>query len=130
MDSARLCEMVAEHGRTREPGPGAIAGARGGVKPGPENGKPRTRTMVHMLREDLIRYARRDWTAVQQAKQLHWLRQKREVSAVETLRRADDRLRHARAAGCATPSVDERLDDLRVHHRIGLALRAVTRPAR
>ena len=86
--------------------------------------------MVPMLREDLIRYATRDWAAVEQAKQRHWLRQKREVPTVETLRRADDLLRHARASGRATPSVAERLDDLRVHHRIGLALRAVTRPAR
>ena len=83
-----------------------------------------------MSREDLILFARRDWAAIAEAKDQHWLREKRARPSADACRRSDDLLRHARAASSATPSLDRRLADLHTHQRVGLALRAVTRSSR
>lgn len=86
--------------------------------------------MVFVLREDLIRFARRDWAAVAHAKEQHWLRQKQASSGPDQCRRVDDLLRYVRAATGASASLADRLSDMHVHHRVGLALRAVTRTTR
>jgi hypothetical protein len=88
--------------------------------------------MPGVSREDLIRFARRDWAAVGRAKQAHWLRQKRGLSDSDLCRRSDDLLRHARAVG-RSPSaagLGPDLADLETHHRVGQALRAVVRASR
>jgi hypothetical protein len=86
--------------------------------------------MLDLSRDDLVRFARRDWTAIARAKERHWLRWKRAMTAADLWRLSDDLLRHARARpGREWPQAD-RLADLSVHQRVGQALRAVTRAAR
>jgi hypothetical protein len=80
--------------------------------------------------DDLIRFARRDWALVAQAKDRHWLRQKRAMTVADLWRRSDDLLRHARTGTRFAPQGADRLEDLRVHQRVGQSLRAVTRAAR
>jgi hypothetical protein len=75
-------------------------------------------------REDLIRFARRDWAAAAQAKDQHWLREKQRSAGPDDCRRLEDMLQHVRAAGRAAASKAERLSDIDVHARVGLALRA------
>lgn len=84
-----------------------------------------------MSREDLIRFATRDWAAIAWAKEQHWLRQKRTAAGIDLCRRSDDLLRHARSVAPARLSLPaDRLADWNVHSRVGQALRAVTRTTR
>jgi len=79
----------------------------------------------------LIRFATRDWAAVARAKEQHWLREKQAAAADDLCRRSDDLLRHARSmARARLSSPADRLADWNVHHRVGQALRAVTRTSR
>jgi hypothetical protein len=83
-----------------------------------------------VFKDDLIRFARRDWAAVARVKASHWLGQKRTQSTADVYRRADALLRHARTATRREPSHADRLADLNVHQRVGEALRAVPLTAR
>lgn len=87
--------------------------------------------MAGVSREELIQFARRDWAAVAAAKEQHWLRLKHTMTYAELCRRSDELLRYARAARSGQGSSPaDRVADVLVHHRVGLALRAVTRPTR
>lgn len=86
--------------------------------------------MAAVTREDLIQFARRDWAAVARAKDLHWLRRRAALPESDLWRRSDDLLRHARTASRVGPSRSEPFADWHVHHRVGLALRAVSRATR
>jgi hypothetical protein len=81
-------------------------------------------------RDELIRFARRDWAAVAQAKQLHWLRWKAAMTPMDLWRLSDELRLHARATARRDSSQADRLADLSVHHRVAQALRAVTRATR
>lgn len=83
-----------------------------------------------MSRDDLVRFARRDWAAVAAAKEQQWLRQKSAMSPADVLEMSDVMRRHAQAVCSAWPTQVEREADLRLHHRVGQALRAVTRTSR
>jgi hypothetical protein len=84
-----------------------------------------------MSREHLIRFATRDWATVARAKEQHWLREKRAAAGSDLCRRSDDLLRHARATAQVRLSAPaDRSADWDVHHRVGQALRAVTRTTR
>jgi hypothetical protein len=84
--------------------------------------------MLNVSRDDLVRFARRDWTAIARAKERHWLRWKRTMTTADLWRLSDDLLRHAGAR--REWSLADRLADISVHQRVGQALRAVTRAAR
>ena len=86
--------------------------------------------MSLMSRDDLIRFAARDWAAVAAAKQQDWLRRKRAMSPADILQLVDDMRRHARVLHPDGPSKADRAADLATHHRVGQALRAVTHPSR
>lgn len=83
-----------------------------------------------MTREDLVRFARRDWAAVAAAKEQHWLRQKRSMSPADVLQMGDVLRRHARSVRADWPSADERRADHETHRRVGQALRAVAGSSR
>ena len=83
-----------------------------------------------MTREDLIRFARRGWAAVAAAKEQHWLRQKRAMSPAEVWQMSDVLRRHARTLNPDWPSQADREADIETHHRVGVALRAISRPSR
>lgn len=83
-----------------------------------------------MGHEDFVRFARRDWAAVAEAKERQWLRQKRSMSPAEALHSIDLMRRHALAMRPSWPSRAEREADMSTHQRVGQALRAVTRTSR
>ena len=83
-----------------------------------------------MSRDDLVRFARRDWAAVAAAKEQHWLRQKGEMTSAELLQMGDAMRRHALALRPEWSSQADRESDIHVHHRVGQALRAVNRATR
>jgi len=83
-----------------------------------------------MVREDLIRFARRDWATVAAAKEQHWLRQKRAMSPADVWQMSDVMRRYAQALRPDWPTQVDREADIESHHRVGLALRALSRPSR
>jgi hypothetical protein len=83
-----------------------------------------------MLPEDLVRFARRDWAALAEAKEGEWLRQKRAMTPAEALQLIDVMRCHALAIRPSWPSRAEREGDISTHQRVGQALRAVTRTSR
>ena len=83
-----------------------------------------------VTRDDIIRFARRDWAAVARAKERHWMRRKEQASYADLLRLSHDLYCHARAVAPDGPSPDVRTADAHVHQRVGESLRAVTRAAR
>lgn len=83
-----------------------------------------------MTRDDLIRFALRDWAAVADAKERHWLRRRQQVGYDALLQVSDDLLRHARAASSTGAVLADRLADAAVHQRVGESLRAVALTAR
>lgn len=78
-----------------------------------------------MDRNALQAFARRDWSAVTTSKTRHWQALKRERSAAEVLAVADRMRVHAQHLRPDWPTPQQRLDDVRVHQRVGEALRAV-----
>ena len=82
--------------------------------------------MPVVTRDDLVRFARRDWAAIAGAKERHWLRWKRRMTPADLWRLSDEMLRHSAARFHDQWSHADRLADLSVHQRVGQALRAVT----
>jgi hypothetical protein len=81
-----------------------------------------------MTRDDLVRFATRDWAAVEDEKTAFWIRRKREMSPADILRLGDELRRHALAVRQDWPTQADRAADLATHARVAEALRAVTRP--
>jgi hypothetical protein len=75
----------------------------------------------HALRH----FARRDWAAVATSKDRFWHALKDHRSAADVLALAERMRTHARQIRPDWPTPQQRLDDLRVHQRVGEALRAV-----
>jgi hypothetical protein len=82
--------------------------------------------MLGVSRDDLVKFASRDWTTIAQAKEQHWLRKKWATSALDLWRLSDGLRSSARMVRPEGPTLAERLADLEVHRRVSLALRAVT----
>lgn len=78
-----------------------------------------------MNRDALRQFARRDWTAVAASKTRFWHELKGRRTAADVLAVADQMRAHARRVRPDWPTRAQRLDDLRVHQRVGEALRAV-----
>jgi hypothetical protein len=79
-----------------------------------------------MTREDLVRFAARDWAAIDDQKAAYWADHKRTMSPAEILRLGDDLRRHALAVRPDWPSDADRAADRATHGRVTEALRAVT----
>ena len=86
--------------------------------------------MAAVRREDLVRFARRDWAAIEEAKTQHWLRRRATMSSVEMWQFGYELWRHGRAVAPDQPSLADRLADLDVHQRVGRSLRAVVHTTR
>lgn len=78
-----------------------------------------------MRREDLIAFARRDWTSVASAKDRFWSEQKRQMTATEVLQLADALRSSVVSRQGDWPSDDERRSDLETHVRVSESLRRV-----
>lgn len=76
-------------------------------------------------RDDILAFARRDWSQVAAAKAGFWRDQKRELSALEMLALGDELRLHAQRVRPDWPTEADRAADLAVHHRVAEALRAV-----
>jgi hypothetical protein len=76
-------------------------------------------------RNALRQFARRDWSAVATSKTRHWQAMKTGRSAADVLDIADRMRIHAQQIRPEWPTRQQRLDDVRVHQRVGEALRAV-----
>lgn len=79
-----------------------------------------------MDRNALRQFARRDWSAVATSKTSHWRTLKTARPAADVLAIADRMRVHAQQIRPEWPTPQQRLDDVRVHQRVGEALRAVT----
>lgn len=78
-----------------------------------------------MDRNALRQFARRDWSAAAASKARHWRATKTGRSAADVLALADRMRVHAQQIRPDWPTPQQRLDDVRVHQRVGEALRAV-----
>ncbi|MDP9362293.1 MAG: hypothetical protein M3P29_12695 [Acidobacteriota bacterium] len=78
-----------------------------------------------MRREDLIAFARRDWNAVAEMKERFWVEQKKQMTAGEALRLADDLRRAVINRRHDWPSEDDRQSDLATHTRVSESLQRV-----
>ncbi|MGD9903345.1 MAG: hypothetical protein AB7U83_07725 [Vicinamibacterales bacterium] len=78
-----------------------------------------------MDRDAVRQFVSRDWSAVAASKTRHWQALKAGRSVAEVLDVADRMRRHAQRLRPGWPPRQHRLDDLRVHQRVGEALRAV-----
>lgn len=78
-----------------------------------------------MRREDLIAFARRDWTSLASAKDRFWVQQKRQMTASEALHLADALRSSVVSRRADWPSDDERRNDLEMHVRVSESLRRV-----
>jgi hypothetical protein len=76
-------------------------------------------------RDSVREFVRRDWSAVAASKARFWQALKAGRSAAEVLGVADQMRRHVQRVRPDWPGRQHRLDDLRVHQRVGEALRAV-----
>ena len=76
-----------------------------------------------MRREDLIAFARRDWTSVASMKDRFWVEQKRQMTAAEALQLADSLRSSVVSRRGDWPSDDERRNDLETHVRVSESLR-------
>jgi hypothetical protein len=81
-------------------------------------------------RDDILAFARREWSLVAEAKTEFWLTRKQGLSAAEILAIGDDLRRHAQAVRPDWPNEAERYADLAVHLRVTEALRAVSSRSR
>jgi len=82
-----------------------------------------------MTRDDLIRFASRDWAAVADAKARYWVERKIAMSPAAIMQLGDDLRRHAQAMRPDWPGDADRAADAAQHHRVSEALRAVARVA-
>lgn len=78
-----------------------------------------------MDRDALRQFARRDWSAIATSKTRQWHTLKASRSAADVLAIADRMRIHAQQIRPEWPTPEQRLDDVRVHQRVGEALRAV-----
>ncbi len=83
-----------------------------------------------MNRDDVLQFARRDWSALAESKSRFWHDLKSRRSAGEVLAIADQLRQQARQLRPDWPTLDARLNDLAVHLRVAEALRAVSRRPR
>lgn len=86
--------------------------------------------MLLMSSDDVTRFAKRDWPAIDAAKDQDWLRRKQAMSPAQVLQRSDDLRRHAHALRPDWPSRADRIADVETHARVGQALRAVAHTSR
>ena len=78
-----------------------------------------------MDRNALRQFARRDWSAVATSKTRHWRTLKTDRSTADVLALADRMRMYTQQIRPEWPTPQERLEDVRVHQRVGEALRAV-----
>ncbi len=78
-----------------------------------------------MKREDIRRFAGRDWSRLAAAKDRAWLRAKQAMSADDAIRSADELRKFALDARAGWPDRVHRADDLQTHVRVSEALGAV-----
>lgn len=78
-----------------------------------------------MTREDLVRFATRDWAVIADDKARYWAERKRTMSPAEVLRLGDDLRRYASALRPGWPNEADRAADRATHGRVTEALRAV-----
>jgi hypothetical protein len=81
-------------------------------------------------RDDILAFARRDWSGVAEAKAEFWIASKRGLTAAEILAVGESLRRHALALRPDWPSQSERDADLAVHVRVAESLRAVSSRSR
>jgi hypothetical protein len=78
-----------------------------------------------MIREDIVRFATRDWRAVEEGKAAYWADWKRRMSPAEVLHLGENLRRHVLTVRPDWPSEPEREQDRATHARVTEALRAV-----
>jgi hypothetical protein len=78
-----------------------------------------------MRDQDLISFARRDWSAMAKLKSAFWLERKRRLGGAEAFRVADDLRRCVACARPDWPDETERAADLASHVKVAESLRRV-----
>jgi hypothetical protein len=83
-----------------------------------------------MRKEDLIAFARRDWSAIEESKRRRWADQKSRMQPIDALSVGDELRRHVCALQPGWPTEADRREDLAVHVRVSESLRRVQPPDR
>ncbi|MEW5981644.1 MAG: hypothetical protein AB1806_04660 [Acidobacteriota bacterium] len=78
-----------------------------------------------VTRADILAFARRDWSCLEEAKAQYWLEYKAGLTPTDALAFSDQLRRHARQLRPDWPDEGVRIDDLLGHARVAEALRAV-----
>ncbi len=78
-----------------------------------------------MRKEDLVAFAKRDWSRIADAKADYWADRKRRMTATEALRLGDVLRREVLTFRSAWQTDEERLADLAAHIRVTEMLRRV-----
>lgn len=80
-----------------------------------------------MKREDIVAFARRDWSAVAESKAAYWAEKKRSMTPSDALAVGESLRQLTRRLKPDWPDAGERAADAAVHARVSEALRAVSR---
>lgn len=83
-----------------------------------------------MTRDDLVQFARRDWSALESSKAAYWAGRKRGMAPAEILELGEQLRQHVRRLRPDWPSEAERAEDRATHERVSGALRALISRAR
>jgi hypothetical protein len=78
-----------------------------------------------MRREDLIAFARRDWTRLAAMKDRFWIEQKQQLNASEILQLGEDLRSAVMSRRTDWPSDEERRSDIESHTRVSESLQRV-----
>ena len=78
-----------------------------------------------MTRDDIRRFAGRDWSRLAVAKDRAWLRAKQAMSTSDAIRAADELRKFTLDARAGWPDPTDRANDVQTHVRVSEALGAV-----
>ncbi len=83
-----------------------------------------------MRKEDLVAFARRDWSRIAAAKDAYWADRKQRMAADDALRLGDALRQQVLTLRSDWPTDEQRLEDLAAHVRLMEMLRRVPRRSR
>ena len=81
-----------------------------------------------MRKEDVIAFARRDWSAIAAVKRRRWAEQKSQMTPADALAVGDELRHHVSALQSDWPTDEDRRKDLASHMRVSEMLRRVKPP--
>lgn len=81
-----------------------------------------------MRKEDLIAFARRDWSAIAAVKRQYWAEEKARMTAADALEVGGALRQHVKALRTDWPTEEDRRNDFASHIRLSEMLRRIKPP--